>query len=106
MLAITATMLLWPNFHPEQLVLKHYYWQADVFIHTGYFFGLTVLIAALKLPVKPLVLFLSLGLFSVALELLQHFSYMRGVSLMDGIDNLVGIGLAMGIKYRLHWKNI
>ena len=94
-LSITATLLLWPNFHPEQAVLKHYYWQADVLIHTGYFFGLTLLIASLKLPVKPLFLFLGLSLFSIALELLQHYSYMRGVSWMDGVDNLVGIGSAL-----------
>ena len=88
-------MLLWPNFHPEQVVLNRYYWQADVLIHTGYFFCLTLVIAFLKLPVKTHILFLGLGLFSIALELLQHFSFKRGVSVMDAVDNLVGIGLAM-----------
>lgn len=102
LLALTATMLLWPNFHPEQVVLKHYYWQADVLIHAGYFFGLTLLIASLKLPIKPFVLFLSLSLFSIVLELLQHFSSMRGVSLMDGVDNVIGIGLALIV---FHWLN-
>jgi len=100
-LSITATLLLWPNFHPEQAVLKHYYWQADVLIHTGYFFGLTLLISSLKLPIKPLVLFFGLGLFSVALELLQHFSSMRGVSLMDAVDNVVGITAALIVYQRL-----
>jgi hypothetical protein len=93
LLATTATILLWPSFHPEQAILKHYYWQVDVLIHSGYFFGLTLLIASLKLPVRPFFLFLGLSLFSIALELLQHFSSMRGVSWMDGVDNLVGIGL-------------
>ena len=101
-LALTATLLLWPNFHPEQALLKHYYWQADVLIHTGYFFGLTLLIASLKLPIKPFILFIGLGLFSIALELLQHFSSMRGVSWMDGVDNLVGIGFALVL---LNWIN-
>ena len=100
-LSITATLLLWPNFHPEQVVLKHYYWQADVLIHTGYFFILTLLIASLKLPIKPLVLFFGLGLFSIALELLQHFSSMRGVSLMDAVDNVVGITAALIVYQRL-----
>ena len=95
LLVLTATMLLWPNFHPEQVVLKHYYWQADVVIHAGYFFVLTILIALLKIPVNSLVLFLGLSLFSISLELLQHFSYKRGVSLMDGVDNMLGIGLAL-----------
>lgn len=102
LLATTAILLLWPNFHPEQAILNHYYWQADVLIHTGYFFGLTLLIASLKLPVKPFFLFLGLSLFSIALELLQHFSSMRGVSWMDGVDNLVGIGLALML---LNWLN-
>ena len=100
-LSITATLLLWPNFHPEQAILKHYYWQADVLIHTGYFFGLTLLISSLKLPIKPLVLFFGLGLFSIALELLQHFSSMRGVSLMDAVDNVVGITAALIVYQRL-----
>jgi VanZ family protein len=95
LLTLTATILLWPNFHPEQVVLKHYYWQADVLIHAGYFFALTILIASLKLPVKPFILFFGLSLFSIALELLQHYSYKRGVSLMDAVDNLVGIGLGV-----------
>lgn len=95
LLAITAVMLLWPNFHPEQVVLKHYYWQADVLIHTGYFFSLTLLIAFLKLPIKSFYLFLGLSLFSASLELLQEFSFKRGVSLMDAVDNVVGIGLAL-----------
>lgn len=100
-LSITATLLLWPNFHPEQAILKHYYWQADVLIHTGYFFGLTLLIASLKLPVKPLFLFLGLSLFSIALELLQHYSYMRGVSWMDAVDNVVGITAALIVCQQL-----
>lgn len=104
-LAITAILLLWPNFHPEQAILKHYYWQADLLIHTGYFFGLTLLIASLKLPIKPLFLFLGLSLFSIALELLQHFSSMRGVSWMDGVDNLTGIGLAF-VVYNSSKKQI
>ena len=95
LLAITAVMLLWPNFHPEQVVLKQDYWQADVLIHTGYFFALTLLIAYLKLPVKPLVLFLGLSLFSVSLEALQAFSFKRGMSLMEMVYNLVGIGLGL-----------
>lgn len=101
LLVLTAALLLWPNFHPEQKVLGEYYWQADVLIHSGYFFGLTLLIASLKLPVKPLVLFLGLSLFSVAMELLQHFSFKRGVSLMDAVDNLVGITLALILYYQL-----
>lgn len=95
LLAITAVMLLWPNFHPEHLVVKQYHWQLDVLIHTGYFFGLTLLIAFLKLPIKPLFLFLGLSLFSASLELLQEFSFKRGVSLIDAVDNLVGIALAL-----------
>ena len=104
-LGITATLLLWPNFHPEQAILRHYYWQLDVLIHAGYFFGLTLLIASLKLPVKPLYLFFSLSLFSIAMELLQHFSTMRGVSWLDGIDNVLGIGLGVfAFEYRIKKK--
>ena len=104
LLVLTAIVLLWPNFHPEQVVLKHYYWQADVLIHTGYFFALTLLIASLKLPLKPLILFLGLSLFSLALEGLQEFSFKRGVSVMDAVDNVVGIGL--GLVVYNYWKNI
>lgn len=94
-LSVTAAMLLWPNFHPEGAVLDRYYWQADVLIHTGYFFGITLFISLLKFDIKPAYLFLLLGLFSMGLELLQSFSYKRGVSLMDTTDNLIGIGLAL-----------
>lgn len=88
-------MFLWPNFHPEQELLHQYYWQADILIHTGYFFGLTLFIALLRFNIKALNLFLLLGLFSIVLELLQHFSSKRGVTWMDGVDNLIGIGLAI-----------
>lgn len=92
---VTIALCLWPNFHPEQAVLKQYYWQADVLIHSSYFFGLTFLIASLRFNIKLVHLFLLLGTFSILLELLQSFSYKRGVSLMDGVDNLLGIGLAL-----------
>lgn len=101
-LAITAIVLLRPNFHPEQALLHQYYWQADVLIHAGYFFGLTFFIASLKFKLKLVHLFLLLGTFSIVLELLQKFSYQRGVSWMDAMDNLIGIGLAL-IVY--HWLN-
>ena len=94
-LALTSTLLLWPNFHPEQKLLGHYYWQADVLIHSGYFFGITLFILSLRLNIKSIYLFLFLGSFSIVMELLQHFSYKRGVSLMDAMDNLIGIGLAL-----------
>ena len=99
-LIFTATLCLWPNLHPEQAVLSRYYWQADVLIHSGYYFGLTLIVCLLKLKIKPVYLFLLLGLFSIALELLQIFSDKRGVSWMDGMDNLIGIVLAILI-YKL-----
>jgi VanZ family protein len=91
-LTATALMAVYPNFHPEQAVLDHYYWQADILIHGGYYFGLTLLILILKIKIKPFHLFLALTSFSFLLEGLQFFSFNRGVSFMDLGSNLLGIG--------------
>lgn len=94
-LLATVTMCLWPNFHPEQKVLEHYYWQADILIHGGYYFALTLLILFLRIEIKPLYVFLLLTPFSFILELLQYFSFKRGVSVLDMGSNLAGIGFAV-----------
>ncbi len=94
-LLVTILMCLWPNFHPEQKVLNQYYWFADILIHGGYYYLLALLLFNLKLKVKPLYLALALTLLSFVLESLQHFSFKRGVSLMDAASNLGGITLAL-----------
>lgn len=94
-LVATITMLLWPNFHPEQAVFDKYYWQADIAIHSGYFFLLTLLLLNLKLALKPIHLALAIFTLSLVLEALQHFSFKRGASMMDLGSNFGGISLAL-----------
>ena len=102
LLAITALLCLWPDFHPEERVLERYYWQADVLIHAGYYFGLCLLLLLLRPVVRPGLVCLGLALFSLILEALQHYSHLRAASLMDMASNLAGISLAWG-SYSL-WK--
>jgi len=96
-LLATTIMCLAPNFHPEQAVLDRYYWQADVLIHSGYYFALTLLLLSLRLKIHPFLLSGALALVSYALELLQVFSFKRGVSFMDAGSNTLGIVLATGL---------
>ena len=102
-LLFTAAVCLWPDLHPEKVVVSHYYWQVDMLIHGGYYF--LVCLAVLLLGFQKKIIFTGLYLFgfSVLLELLQYFSYNRSVTLLDITDNLVGIIAAM-VTYSLYLK--
>ena len=99
-LLFTAAVCLWPDLHPEKVVVSHYYWQVDMLIHGGYYF--LVCIAILLLGFRKKIIFTALSVFgfSVILELLQYFSYNRSVTLMDIGDNLLGI-LAAVVGYEI-----
>lgn len=90
-LLFTAAVCLWPDLHPEKVVVDHYYWQVDMLVHGGYYF--LVCLAVLLLGFRKKIIFTSIYLFgfSVLLELLQYFSYNRSVTILDIIDNLIGI---------------
>jgi len=92
---LTIALCLWPNFHPEQAVLKQYYWQTDVLIHGGYYLFLTLFILFLNFKGKFLTVFILIGALSVSLEMLQSFIPKRGVSLMDVGSNFLGIGIGL-----------
>ena len=92
---VTIALCLWPNFHPEQAVLKQYYWQTDVLIHGGYYLFLTIFIRFLNFKQKPLTVFLLIGALSFSLEMLQFFIPKRGVSLLDVGSNFLGIGAGL-----------
>ena len=99
-LLFTAAVCLWPDLHPEKVVVNRYYWQVDVLIHAGYYFGLCMTILLLNFQKKTIFTALSVFGFSVILELLQYFSYNRSVTLMDIADNLLGI-LAAVVGYEI-----
>ena len=89
--AITTALYLWPDFHPEKVVVNDHHWYYDLIIHGGYFFVMTGCVLFLKFK-KPLwqqasVVFI----FSVILELLQFFSFNRSVDMVDVLSNLAGV---------------
>ena len=96
-LIITIALYLWPDFHPEKLIVKEHHWYIDLIMHGGYFF--TAMFALLNLRIKQTVFLQGLTFFliSVALELLQYFSYNRSVDIVDVGCNFVGIIGALGL---------
>ena len=102
-LLFTAAVCLWPDLHPEKVVVSHYYWQVDMLIHGGYYFLVCLAVLLLNFQKKAIFTGIYLFGFSVLLELLQYFSYNRSVTLLDIKDNLVGIMAAM-VTYSLYLK--
>ena len=93
---ITSLLYLWPDFHPERIVVNDHKWFYDLIIHGGYFFVSTFLILLIRLKYNIALIGLIFFLLSVILELLQYVSYNRSVDIMDIGCNFIGIVLAVG----------
>ena len=93
---ITIALCLWPDLHPERMVVSEHRWYIDLITHGGYYFVATTLLLALKL--KPGIYKVATAFFvlSLALEFLQYYSFNRSVDPVDMTFNLVGIVGAVG----------
>ena len=93
---ITIALCLWPDLHPERMVVSEHRWYIDLITHGGYYFVATTLLLALKL--KPGIIITAAAFFvlSLALEFLQYYSFNRSVDPVDMAFNLVGIVGAVG----------
>ncbi|MDD3320468.1 MAG: VanZ family protein [Paludibacter sp.] len=96
-LLITAALYLWPDFHPEKVVVSDHKWYYDLIVHGGYFFIATLALLMTRLKFKAIFIGLSFFFLSIILELLQYFSYNRSVDIVDIGCNFVGIFLAVGV---------
>lgn len=99
-LIITTLLYLWPDFHPEKIVVNDHKWYYNLIIHGGYFFVATFMLLLLRLKYNIALISLIFFILSVLLEFLQYFSYNRSVDIVDIASNFVGILLAMG-AYRI-----
>jgi len=94
-LICTALLLLWPDFHPEKMVVNDHHWYYDLIIHGGYFFVAMFLVLLLRLKLNKYYQGIIFWVFSIVLELLQYFTYNRSVDVVDMGSNLVGILVAI-----------
>ncbi len=88
---ITTALYLWPDFHPEKVVVNDHHWYYDLIIHGGYFFVMTGCILFLKFKKIVWLQASVIFVFSAFLEFLQFFSFNRSVDMVDILSNLVGI---------------
>ena len=102
---ITIALCLWPDLHPERMVVSEHHWYIDLITHGGYYFVATTLLLALQL--KPGIYKVAAAFFvlSLTLEFLQYYSFNRSVDPVDMAFNLAGIVGAVGLaKVVSRWK--
>lgn len=102
LLLITIAVCVWPNFHPEKVVFKNYYWQLDVFMHGFYYLTLSMIMRLIVFRNTKLInVFTILFLFSVLLEFAQFCTPGRQVTILDLISNFLGILLGVVLSYKV-----
>lgn len=101
---LTVVLYLWPDLHPERLVTNTHRWYHDLIMHGGYYFVASLILFSLRCNVSIFLLGSVFFIMSIALELLQYYSFNRSVDYFDIICNFCGILLATGI-FQLFSKN-
>ena len=78
--------------------MSEHHWYVDLVIHGGYYFFATLVLLSLRLKWPTKYQILAFFGLSVALELLQLFSFNRCVDLVDIACNATGILAAWGMR--------
>ena len=96
---ITIALCLWPDLHPERMVVSEHRWYIDLITHGGYYFVATTLLLALKL--KPGIYKVATAFFvlSLALEFLQYYG-------LDWRSNRLGNRTHLRPKARTYNKSV